>query len=162
MSITRIPTLNSPYHQHGGNKPPRLKDCFKIKRNWNEKIFYRYAILLSFVWTVSAQTQVYRKTDTTLQQKGDYNDVYFEQTHNDWPMGCMATAMTTVMKYHESPKDYNYTIIKGENGLAQLMYDAALSVSPGESCSPCLCLQRWCAEYPARRDTEESRADDLR
>lgn len=87
------------------------------------------AILLSFVWTVSAQTRVYLKTDTTLQQKGDYNDVYFEQTHNDWPMGCMATAMTTVMKYHESPKNYNYTIIKGENGLAQLMYDAALSVN---------------------------------
>lgn len=48
-----------------------------------KRFFTAIAILLSFVWTVSAQTQVYLKTDTTLQQKGDYNDVYFEQTHND-------------------------------------------------------------------------------
>ena len=41
-----------------------------------KRFFTAIAILLSFVWTVSAQTQVYLKTDTTLQQKGDYNDVY--------------------------------------------------------------------------------------
>lgn len=87
------------------------------------------AILLSFVWSVSAQTQVYLKTDTTIQQKGDYNDVYVKNNPgNDWPMGCMATAMTIVMDYHESPAGYDYATVAGTDGLAQLMYDAALSI----------------------------------
>lgn len=88
------------------------------------------AVLLSFVWSASAQTQVYLKTDTVIQQKGDYNDVYVSNNPGkDWPMGCMATAMTIVMDYHESPAGYDYTTVTGSNGLSQLMYDAALSIN---------------------------------
>lgn len=87
------------------------------------------AILLASVWAISAQ-QLYFPTNTDIQQKGDYNYVY--KTHNDgndYPMGCMATAMTIVMDYHKSPAKYDYNTVQGDNGLAQLMYDAAQSIN---------------------------------
>lgn len=82
------------------------------------------AILLSFVWTVSAQTLLFQ-TNTDIQQKGDYNNLL----NNDYPMGCMATAMTIMMDYHKSPTTYDYTTVNGQNGLAQLMLDAAQSIN---------------------------------
>ena len=86
------------------------------------------AILLASVWTVSAQ-QLYFPTNTAIQQKGDYNYVYKSITKNDYPMGCMATAMTIIMDYHKSPTKYDYNTVTGDNGLAQLMYDAAQSIN---------------------------------
>ena len=44
-------------------------------------------------------------------------------------MGCMATAMTIMMDYHKAPKNYNYGTVTENNGLAQLMYDAAKSIN---------------------------------
>lgn len=82
------------------------------------------AILLSFVWTLSAQTLLFQ-TNTDIQQKGDYN--YLQE--DGYPMGCMATAMTIVMDYHKSPTTYDYTTVTGEKGLAQLMLDAAHSIN---------------------------------
>lgn len=87
------------------------------------------AILLASVWIVSAQ-QLFFITNTDIQQKGDYNSVY--KSHNpdkDYPMGCMATAMTIIMDYHKSPVTYNYDTVTGTNGLSQLMYDAAESIN---------------------------------
>lgn len=86
------------------------------------------AILLASVWAVSAQ-QLYFPTNTAIQQKGDYNYVYKSITKNDYPMGCMATAMTIIMDYHKSPTKYDYNTVTGDNGLAQLMYDAAQSIN---------------------------------
>lgn len=86
------------------------------------------AILLASVLVISAQ-QLYFPTNTDIQQKGDYNSVYKSETTNDYPMGCMATAMTIVMDYHKSPVRYDYGTVTGTNGLAKLMYDAAQSIN---------------------------------
>lgn len=86
------------------------------------------AILLASVLAISAQ-QLYFPTNTDIQQKGDYNSVYKSETKKDYPMGCMATAMTIVMDYHKYPEGYDYGTVTGTNGLAKLMYDAAQSIN---------------------------------
>lgn len=86
------------------------------------------AIILSFVWNVAAQQTLLFTTNTDIQQKAGYNDV-LELEGNDYPMGCMATAMTIIMDYHKYPKMYDYDTVNGQNGLAQLMYDAARSIN---------------------------------
>lgn len=87
------------------------------------------AVVLSFVWNVSAQQELLFSTNTNIQQKGEYNDVLQKVEQKDYPMGCMATAMTIMMDYHKAPKNYNYGTVTENNGLAQLMYDAAKSIN---------------------------------
>lgn len=97
-----------------------------------KRLLASIAIFLTSVMVVSAQQLLWFKTDTTIQQKGEYNYVY--KSHNqdkDYPMGCMATAMTIVMDYYQFPEEYVYdkNKITELNGLSQLMYDAAVSIN---------------------------------
>lgn len=79
----------------------------------------------SFSLLASGQ-QVLIPTDGEMQQKGKYNDVLETVKGQDYPLGCMATAMSIVMNQHQWPAGYF-----GEQGtgLPQLCYDAAQSIS---------------------------------
>lgn len=94
-----------------------------------KRFFTSIAILLSFVWSAFAQQELWYKTDYNIQQKDKYNDVFEKSTiegeGKDWPMGCMATAMTIVMDYHQYPQKY----FGNKTDLPQLMYDAAKSIN---------------------------------
>lgn len=59
--------------------------------------------------------------------------------------GCVATAMAQIMRYHEHPNSYNYSIMPdivsdtnytstGTNAIAQLMFDVALSLPSTPGC----------------------------
>ena len=61
-----------------------------------------------------------------MQQKDVYNDVLENKKGADYPLGCMATAMSIVMEQHQWPAAY---FGQQGKGLPQLCYDAAESIS---------------------------------
>ena len=81
-------------------------------------------------------------TSTTWGQLDGYNNSApdYDCTNTDngrTPTGCVATAMAQIMKYHEHPSSYNWSIMpdgKGSDETSRLMKDAGDSVNMNWGC----------------------------